>query len=139
MDDADPDRNSEERAAAIKALHDKVRSDSAGRNRNEADNFLKAAYGLARMMETPEISAFLEGAGQGRDNQPVPHCSASCSRSICVSVSPQRQQRTAYDKLFTNLRALRGQVFPKDDPPMAIGLRTRYPEWAKRVLLGYGS
>ena len=47
--------------AAIRQLHDRIKSDvPAGRNRNEADNFLKAAYGLARMMETPEISTFLK-------------------------------------------------------------------------------
>src|SRR5262249_33951500 len=46
---------------AIKALHEKIKTTvPLGRNRNEADNFLKAAHGLARMLESPEIAAFLK-------------------------------------------------------------------------------
>ena len=52
--------------AAVKAWQDKVASTYAQgtRNRDEADNYLKALYGLTKMLETPAVDEFLEGLGK---------------------------------------------------------------------------
>ena len=138
MDDPIPIETLRSVRAAIKQLQDRIRSDvPAGRNRNEADNFLKAAYGLARMMETPEISAFL------RDLDKVETTSLSSllgfmfAFNLRFGVASTPSQRTAYDELFTKLRAVRDQLFPKDDAPVAIGAPVRsHPEWAQEFFSG---
>ena len=124
--------------AAIRQLHDRIKSDvPAGRNRNEADNFLKAAYGLARMMETPEISAFLKDLDKVDTTSVASLLGFMFAFNLRFGVATTPSQRSAYDELFTKLRAVRDQLFPKDDAPLAIGAPVHsHPEWAREFFSG---
>jgi hypothetical protein len=109
--------------AAIKALHEKIKSEvPAGRSRNEADNFLKAAYGLARMMESPDIRVFLKDLDEVDTTKLASLLGFMYSFNLRFAPATTPRQRNAYDELFTKLRSLRDQVFPQDDAPVAIGL-----------------
>ena len=48
---------------AIQALHDKVDSvlPQGTKNRDQADNYLKALYGLSKMLKSPPVDRFLSG------------------------------------------------------------------------------
>jgi hypothetical protein len=108
--------------AAIHALHEKIKSNiPAGRGRRETDNFLKAAYGLTRMMESPEISAFLKELDKVETTSLASLLGFMYSFNLRFGVATTPAQRTAYDELFTKLSALRNQLFPQDDAPLAIG------------------
>ena len=124
--------------AAIKALHEKIKSDvPAGRNRIEAENFLKAAYGLARMMESPEIGVFLKDLDRTDTTKLASLLGFMFSFNLRFAPATAPAQRTAYDELFTKLRALRDQVFPQDDAPMVIGAPIHlHPEWAREFFSG---
>jgi hypothetical protein len=124
--------------AAIKALHDKIRSDApAGRNRNEADNFLKAAFGLARMLESPEIGAFLKELDRVETTSLAALLGFMFEFNLRFGVATTPRQRTAYDDLFPKLRALRSQLFPRNDAPIAMGAPEHpHPEWAERFFSG---
>jgi hypothetical protein len=124
--------------AAVKQLHDRIRSDvPAGRNRNEAENYLKAAYGLARMMETPEISAFLKELDKAETTSLASLLGFMFAFNLRFGVATTPSQRVAYDELFTKLRAVRDQLFPKDDAPLAIGAPVHpHPEYAREFFSG---
>jgi hypothetical protein len=124
--------------AAIRQLHDRIRSDvPVGRNRTDAENFLKAAYGLARMMETPEISTFLKELDRIDTTSLASLLGFMFAFNLRFGVATTPSQRTAYDELFTKLRAVRDQLFPKDDAPLAIGAPVRsHPEWAREFFSG---
>jgi hypothetical protein len=124
--------------AAIKALHDKIKSDiPAGRSRNEADNFLKAAYGLARMMESPEISVFLKELDKVDNTKLASLLGFMYSFNLRFAPAATPPQRNAYDEIFTKLRALRDQVFPQDDAPVVVGTPVHsHPEWATDFFSG---
>jgi hypothetical protein len=102
-----------------------------------ADNFLKAAYGLARMMETPEISAFLKELDKVDTTSLASLLGFMFSFNLRFGVATTPSQRNAYDELFTRLRALRDQLFPQDDAPMAIGAPVHpHPESARDFFSG---
>jgi hypothetical protein len=124
--------------AAIKALHEKIKLDvPLGRGRNEADNFLKAAYGLARMMDTPETSVFLNELDKVDSTKLASLLGFMYSFNLRFGVATTPRQRTAYDELFTKLRALRDQVFPQDEAPVVIGAPIHpHPESATEFFSG---
>ena len=57
--------------------------------------------------------------------------------NLRFGVATTPPQRTAYDELFRKLRAVRDQLFPKDDAPLAIGAPVHsHPEWAREFFSG---
>ena len=55
---------------AVKALQDKADAmfDQGTRQRDEVDNFLKALYGLSKMLERPAVEQFLKGLNRYPDD-----------------------------------------------------------------------
>jgi hypothetical protein len=124
--------------AAINALRDKVLSQvPAGRQRGEADNFLKAAHGLARMMESPEVSAFLKELDKVESTNLAALLSFMFEFNLRFGVAQTPRQRAAYDEVFSKLRALQGQIFPQKNAPIPIvAPEHTHPEWATDFFSG---
>jgi len=79
--------------------------------------------------EARGMGMFVAGLGQYNG------CMFSFNLRFDVASTPR--QRNAYDELFTKLRALRDQLFPRDDAPMAIGAPVPpHPEWATEFFSG---
>jgi hypothetical protein len=124
--------------AAIRALQDKVRATApAGRDRNQAENFLRAAFGLARMLETPEIGAFLRELDRTETTTQAALLGFMQAFNLRFGVAETPSQRTAYDRLFRDLRTLRDQLIPADAPPTEIEPpQDSHPEWATEFFSG---
>lgn len=118
---------------AARALREKVRSTlPAGRERTQAENFLKAATGLARMMESPEIGAFLKDLDRTDATSLAALIGFMQTFNLRFGVASAPPQRTAYDELFTRLRAVRDQLFAGMEAPDAIQApETLHPEYAE--------
>ena len=58
-------------------------------------------------------------------------------RKIEHSGAGHQRQRAAYDDLFPKLRALRTQLFPQNNAPIAIAAPEHpHPEWAEKFFSG---
>src|SRR5262249_59999208 len=77
--------------------------------------------GLARMMETPEVSTFLTDLNKVESTTLASLLGFMYAFNLRFGVADTPRQRMAYDELFPKLRALRDQLFPQDDSPMTIG------------------
>jgi len=80
------------------------------RQRNEAEKFLKALYGLTRMLETPAMDVLLAGV----ENRPETTIGAVIafmeSFNLRFGVASTPQQRAVYDKIFPLLVTLRDEA-----------------------------
>ncbi len=104
---------------AIKALQDKVAVTlpQGTRTRGEADNFLKAAYGLTKMMASPNIAQFLKGLDQFPTTTLGHLLTFMHTFNLRFGVSKTPEQGTAYDQLFPMLVALRDQANARGPAP----------------------
>lgn len=118
---------------AILALRTKVRDTlPAGRARSEAERFLKAALGLARMMEAPDTAFFLRELGEGQNTTLGALLAFMQSFNLRFGVADTPSRRNAYDELFTAMREMRTQLFPQGDAPDALTPpATPHPEYAE--------
>ena len=97
--------------AAIKALKAKVDVllPLESRNRNEADNFLKALIGLSKMLETPSVSQFLTGLDK-MNSTTLGHLIAFMHTfNLRFGVAKTPIQEQTYDQLYPLLVAVRDQ------------------------------
>jgi hypothetical protein len=116
----------------IRALHDKVRSTApAGRDRNQAENFLRAAFGLARMLESPEIGAFLKELDRTEKTTLAALLGFMQAFNLRFGVAATPSQRMGYDQLFRDLSALRDRlVRPESATTEFEAPKRTHPEWA---------
>jgi hypothetical protein len=127
---------------AIKALHDKVDSVlPQGRNREEADNFLKALYGLSKMLKSPSVDQFLVGLNKLPTTTMGHVISFMHTFNLRFGAAKNPAQETAYEQLYPQLVALRNQVqAPSAAPffaqPNSVQPNSRNPKAVTPVFSG---
>jgi hypothetical protein len=104
---------------AVKAAQDKVASTLplGTRNRNEADNFLKALYGLAKMLEQPDVAQFLKGLNRYPTTTMGHLITFMHSFNLRFGAAKTPEQEATYEKLYPMLVALRNQAQPQAANP----------------------
>ncbi|WP_406695543.1 hypothetical protein V5E97_31465 [Singulisphaera sp. Ch08] len=96
---------------AVKVL--KGKADSAyplgTRQRDEADNYLKALYGLSKMLEEPQVEQFLEGLNRYPTTTMGHLVTFMQSFNLRFGTAKTPQQEAAYDQIYPLLVQLRDQ------------------------------
>ncbi len=106
--------------AAIKALQDKVTATlpRGTKNRDEADNFLKALYGLTKMLASPDVAMFLKGLDQFPTTTLGHLLTFMHTFNLRFGVTKTPEQATAYEQLYPLLVTLRDQAY--SGAPVAV-------------------
>ena len=90
------------------------------RQRREAENFLRALYGLTHMLETPQIDQFLRGLDETPTTTLGHLISFMNTFNLRFGASSTPAQQAAYTQLFPMLVSLRDQVNPEGSNPLAV-------------------
>jgi hypothetical protein len=108
---------------AVKAAQDKVDTTlpQGSPRRDEADNFLKALYGLSKMVERPNIEAFLKGLDRYPTTTLGQLITFMHSFNLRFGVAKTPEQESAYDQLYPMLVALRDQAYAGGPTNVAQG------------------
>ena len=80
------------------------------RDRAEADNFLKALYGLTKMLKTPSVDQFLVGLNKLSTTTLGHLITFMHTFNLRFGAAKTPEQEAAYDQLYPILVALRDQV-----------------------------
>jgi hypothetical protein len=115
---------------AIKALHAKVDSvlPQGTRNRAEADNFLKALYGLTMMLKTPSVEQFLVGLNKVSTTTLGHLITFMHTFNLRFGAAKNPTQEATYDQLYPLLVTLRDRVNAPSSAPFATQTNTRDPK-----------
>lgn len=97
--------------AAAKALQDKADGlfQQGTRQRDETDNFLKALYGLSKMLERPQVEQFLKGLNKYPTTTMGHLITFMHSFNLRFGAAKTPEQEAAYDQLYPLLVQLRDQ------------------------------
>jgi hypothetical protein len=88
--------------------------------RREAGNYVRALYGLSRMLQTPDVKSFLTELDQ-RPDAPLGNLIAFMqSFNLRFGAASTPEQGQAYTQLFPVLRELRDQVNPAASPVASL-------------------
>jgi len=110
---------------ATRALHDKVMQVvPAGRDRRQAENFLKALYGLTKMMQEPQVDTFLRGLDTVESTTLGHLLGFMQAFNLRFGPADGAAQRAAYTQLYPMLLALARQVNPEGSDPSTAELTT---------------
>src|SRR5262249_28762493 len=98
--------------AAVQAVKDKADAAFAQgtRQRDEADNFLKALLGLSKMLERPDIEEFLKGLNRYPTTTLGHLITFMHSFNLRFGVAKTPEQEAAYDQIYPMLVQLRDQA-----------------------------
>ncbi len=98
--------------AAIKTVQDKVAARLAlgTRQRDESDNFLKALYGLTKMLERPAVEQFLKGLNRYPSTTLGHLVTFMHSFNLRFGVAKNPDQEAAYDQVYPLMVTLRDQA-----------------------------
>jgi hypothetical protein len=123
---------------AIKALQVKVSEvlPQGSRDRNEADNYLKALYGLTKMLQTPSVEKFLKGLDKVPTTTLGHLISFMHSFNLRFGVAKTPEQEAAYDQLFPMLVQLRNQLQAPESNPYAPQASQADPKRASAYFSG---
>ena len=101
--------------AAIKTVQDKVAASFAQgtRQRDEADNFLKALYGLTKMLERPAVERFLTGLNRYPTTTLGHLITFMHSFNLRFGVAKTPIQEATYDQVYPLLVTLRNRLRPR--------------------------
>jgi hypothetical protein len=96
---------------AVKALQDKADGLYAQgtRQRDESDNFLKALYGLSKMLERPQVEQFLKGLNRYPTTTMGHLVTFMHSFNLRFGVAKTPEQEATYDQIYPMLVQLRDQ------------------------------
>jgi hypothetical protein len=96
---------------AVKTLQDKVGASyqQGTRQRTESDNFLKALYGISKMLERPNVEQFLKGLNRYPSTTLGNLITFMHSFNLRFGVAKTPEQESAYDQLYPMLVTLRDQ------------------------------
>jgi len=116
--------------AAIQALRDKVAKTlpQGTRDRNEADNFLKALYGLSKMLERPAVEQFLKGLDRYPTTTLGQLISFMYSFNLRFGAAKTPIQEATYDQLYPMLVAVRDGVNARDPNPITDPVALQDPK-----------
>ncbi len=123
--------------AAIKTVQDKVAASLAQgtRQRDEADNFLKALYGLTKMVERPAVEQFLQGLNRYPTTTLGHLVTFMHSFNLRFGVAKTPVQEATYDQVYPLLVTLRDQA----QAPGASAVPTAVPPPDPRSLTTFFS
>jgi hypothetical protein len=115
---------------AIKALHEKVDSvlPQGTRDRDQADNYLKALYGLSKMLKSPPVDRFLMELKKLPSTTIGHLISFMHTFNLRFGAAKGPDQEAAYDQLYPRLVALRNQVQAPSAAPFADRPSPRDPK-----------
>ena len=85
----------------------------------EAENYLKAVYGITRMLQTPAIEQFLKELEKVPTTDLAHVLSFMHSFNLRFGAAKTPIQEGAYDQLYPTLAALRDRVQAPDSNPYA--------------------
>ena len=115
---------------AIQALHEKVDSvlPQGTKNRDQADNYLKALYGLTKMLKSPPVDRFLLELKKLPSTTIGHVISFMHTFNLRFGTAKTPEQEAAYDQLYPRLVALRNQVQAPSAAPFANQPKPRDPK-----------
>jgi hypothetical protein len=108
-----PDPNDLERARTLlKALMVKVEANYTrnSADRRDAEKWIKAAYGLTRMLETPAINVLLAGVEKRPDTTLADLLLFMDAFNLRFGAAKNDRQKAVYEKLYPLLVKVRGQL-----------------------------
>jgi hypothetical protein len=80
------------------------------RERNEAENFIKALYGLLKILQTPDTNVLLAGVEKRPDTTLGDLLAFMKAYNLRFGVAQTARQRAVYNELYPRLAQLRDQV-----------------------------
>jgi hypothetical protein len=103
---------------AIKALQAKVadKVPSGTPARRESENFLKALYGLTKMLEFPKVGPFLKDLDRIPQTDMAHLLTFMHSFNLRFGATTNDIQAAVYNQLYPQLVAIRDQVIPQQGP-----------------------
>jgi hypothetical protein len=124
--------------AAVQAAKDKADASFAQgtRQRDEADNFLKALLGLSRMLERPDIEEFLKGLNRYPTTTMGHLITFMHSFNLRFGVAKTPEQEAAYDQIYPMLVQLRDQAQAQGSNPMTAQAPLPDPRQAMSIFSG---
>ncbi len=124
--------------AAVQAAKDKADTLFAQgtRQRDEADNFLKALLGLSRMLERPDIEEFLKGLNRYPTTTMGHLVTFMHSFNLRFGVAKTPEQEAAYDQIYPMLVQLRDQAQAQGPNPMTAQAPLPDPRQAMSIFSG---
>jgi len=124
--------------AAVQAAKDKADTLFAQgtRQRDEADNFLKALLGLSRMLERPDIEEFLKGLNRYPTTTMGHLVTFMHSFNLRFGVAKMPEQEAAYDQIYPMLVQLRDQAQAQGPNPMTAQAPLPDPRQAMSIFSG---
>jgi hypothetical protein len=105
---------------AVTALKDKADAayPQGTRQRDESDNFLKALYGLSKMLERPQVEDFLKGLNRYPTTTMGHLITFMNSFNLRFGAAKTPEQEAAYDQIYPMLVQLRDQSQGQGPNPM---------------------
>ena len=124
--------------AAVQAAKEKADASFAQgtRQRDEADNFLKALLGLSRMLERPDIEEFLKGLNRYPTTTMGHLITFMHSFNLRFGVAKTPEQEAAYDQIYPMLVQLRDQAQAQGSNPMTAQAPLPDPRQAMSIFSG---
>jgi hypothetical protein len=124
--------------AAVQAAKDKADASFAQgtRQRDEADNFLKALLGLCKMLERPDIEEFLKGLNRYPTTTMGHLIAFMHSFNLRFGVAKTPEQEATYDQLYPMLAQLRDQAQAQDTSLMTAQAPLPDPKQAMSIFAG---
>jgi hypothetical protein len=107
---------------AVKAAQAKADAmfEQGSRQRDESDNFLKALYGLGKMLERPQIEQFLKGLDRYPQTTLGHLISFMHTFNLRFGAAKTPEQEAAYDQLYPLLVQLRDRTQAQDQGPSPV-------------------
>ncbi len=123
---------------AVKALQAKADAAYATgtRQRDESDNFLKALYGLSKMLERPQVEQFLKGLNRYPTTTLGYLITFMHSFNLRFGVAKTPEQEATYDQLYPLLAQLRDQSQGQAPNPIATPAPLPDPKQATTFFSG---
>lgn len=123
---------------AVKALQSKADAmfTRGTRQRDEVDNFLKALYGLSKMLEQPQVEQFLKGLNRYPTTTMGHLITFMQSFNLRFGEAKTPPQKAAYDQLYPMLVQLRNQSQGPGSSPMTAQAPLPDPKQATSFFSG---
>lgn len=124
--------------AAVQTLKTKADGTLAQgtRQRDEVDNFLKALYGLSKMLEQPEVEQFLKGLNRYPTTTMGHLITFMQSFNLRFGAAKTPEQEAAYDQLYPMLVQLRDQSQGQGPNPLTAQAPLPDPKQATSFFSG---
>ena len=123
---------------AVKALQDKADATygQGTRQKSEADNFLKALYGLSKMLERPQVEQFLKGLNRYPTTTLGHLITFMHSFSLRFGTAKTPEQEAVYDQVYPLLVQLRDQAHGEGPNPITAQAPLPDPKQATAFFSG---